>query len=602
MTAATKTIFQVEREARWRVWALFGLLVALFVVFLVPIAVIAGAILWLLQNGDKGTDPTVGSLLPPIGGVLLVALLLSVLFWFLSRRDAAERLIRILHARPLDPNDRFHHRLSDVVDEIRLAGGGPPVRCLTVPTRSMNAFTFSDLNGGACIGVTEGALSNLSRRQLQGVVAHEFGHVLSGDYITATTACLLFGMYSSIQDSIGDEMAGGTAAAPALLVGLLVPLVQAASAVTNAALSRQREWEADAAAVRYTRDPLSLAQALRMMVRSPGGVGYIPDGMSALCIRPTNPEATGFFARAMATHPPVDDRITRLLNTAHVGWDAFLEQDAEAEASLAQRQHASQAPEPDDVAATERLAQMVAAPITAVPVTGPAPVAAAPAVPAAPAPAAPAPAAPAPAAPAPAAPPSAAPVPLAAPSATPPAEAPPAATAPSAAPPAQTTRVGGAAVAPRSPLVAASGVAGAPTPPAGDGGVGRCPSCGGSLERFEYEGADVLICRTCGGRLASTSQVQRILTRREMRFDERQLALAAAVIENGDELRRRDHQRRLSGQTATIACPRCGRPMMRRLYSYDHALEVDFCSMCDLFWFDRDELEALQAIVERQSP
>ena len=133
------------------------------------------------------------------------------------------------------------------------------------------------------------------------------------------------------------------------------------------------------------------------------------------------------------------------------------------------------------------------------------------------------------------------------------------------------------------------------------GGVGRCPSCGGSLERFDYEGADIVICRSCGGRLASTSQVQRILTRREMRLDERQIALAASVIENGDELRRQDHQRRASGQTTTIACPRCGRPMMRRLYSYDYAIEVDYCSVCDLFWFDRDELEALQAIVERQS-
>jgi len=542
---ATKTIFQVEREARWRVWALFGLLVALFVVCLVPLAVIAGCVLWLLQNANRGTALTAGSILPSAGGVLLAALLLALLYWFLSRRGAGERLVRMMHARPLDPNDRFHHQLSDIVDEIRLAAGGPPVRCLTVPTRSMNAFTFSDLHGGACIGVTEGALSNLSRRQLQGVVAHEFGHVLSGDYITATTACLLFGVYSSIQDSIGDEVAAGSGGGPILLLGLFVPLVQAASAVTNAALSRQREWEADAAAVRYTRDPLSLAQALQMMVRSPGGVGYIPDGMSALCIRPTNPSATGFFARATATHPPVDDRITRLLNSAHVGWDAFMKQDAEAEAALVQREHVSRAPEPDDVTATDRLAQMVAAPIVAAPVA------------------------------------------TATPDAAPATPAPPAA---------------GTAAMPPAPLSAGSRAAAAAARPSGEGGVGRCPSCGASLERFDYEGTDVVICRSCGGRLASTSQVQCILTRREMRFDERQLALAAAAVENGDELRRRDHQRRLSGQTATIACPHCGRPMMRRLYSYDHAIEVDFCSVCDLFWFDRDELEALQAIVERQSP
>ena len=403
----------------------------------------------------------------------------------------------------------------------------------------MNAFTFSDLHGGACIGITEGALSNLSRRQLEGcrrprVRSCAVGRLRHGDH---GPACCLACTAAS-RDSIGDEVVAGNS--PVLLLGLLAPLVQAASAVTNAALSRQREWEADAAAVRYTRDPLSLAQALQMMVRSPGGVGCIPDGMSALCIRPANPSATGFFARAMATHPPVDDRITRLLNTAHVGWDAFLKQDAEAEAVLAQREHTSQAPEPGDVAAVDRLAQMVAAPIVAAPVAAATPVAAA--------------------------------------------------SAASAAP-----------LLP-APLVAGSGAAAQPSRPSGEGGVGRCPSCDASLERFDYEGTDVVICRSCGGRLASTSQVQRILTRREMRFDERQLALAAAVIENGDELRRQNHRRRLSGQIATIACPRCGRPMMRRLYSYDYAIEVDYCSMCDLFWFDRDELEALQAIVERQSP
>jgi Zn-finger nucleic acid-binding protein len=51
-----------------------------------------------------------------------------------------------------------------------------------------------------------------------------------------------------------------------------------------------------------------------------------------------------------------------------------------------------------------------------------------------------------------------------------------------------------------------------------------------------------------------------------------------------------------------IACPRCGRTMLRRHYSYDQAVETDYCTVCDLYWFERDELEVLQAIVERQDP
>jgi Zn-dependent protease with chaperone function/Zn-finger nucleic acid-binding protein len=541
-TAGTQTqrsIFQVEREARWRVWALFGLLAAIMLVCVVPVAVVLGGIVWLLRTDGTSTStaagvaPTVGSLLVSAGLVVLVALLLAVAYWYLSRRGARERLIRMMHARALDPSDRFHHRLADIVEEMRLATGSPTVTCLTVPTRALNAFTFSDLKGGACIGVTEGALSRLSREQLQGVVAHEFGHALSGDYVTATSACLLFGIYSGVADTLGGgfETDVRVGAAPVFL-SLIVGLAEAASAVTNAAISRQREWEADAAAARYTHDPLSLAQALRMMLADQSGGGYIPDGMSALCIRPTKLTPNGFLARAMATHPPVNDRITRLLNAAHVSWDQFDAQMAAAQAVAAQQEHATAAPEPPSpTAAQDRLAQLVA------PLAGPA-----------------------------------APIVAALPGVI-------------AGPGGQTGRSGDGQ-----------------TPAGYAGGVGRCPRCGAGLERFDYEGAAVLICRGCGGRLAGAAQVQRILTRREMRFDEGQLEQAAAVVRSGDDLRRADHARRAAGGGGTISCPRCGRPMVRRLYSCDYAVEIDYCNPCGLYWFDRDELEVLQAIVERQQP
>jgi Zn-finger nucleic acid-binding protein len=399
-----------------------------------------------------------------------------------------------------------------------------------------------------------------------------------------------------------------------------VRLAEAASAVTNAAISRQREWEADAAAARHTRDPLSLAQALRMMLTDASGGGYIPEGLSALCIRPTALTPNGFLARATATHPPVNDRITRLLNAAHVSWDQFNAQMAAAQTIAAQQEHATAAPEPPrPTAAQDQLAQLVATPLAAAPVQAPA---VTPAAPPAQPPAAQSPAA---------QPPAAATKPAAA--ATPP---PAAATNPAAAatpPPAAATNPAAAATPPATPLAAQPPAASAPSvtaasivaalpgvgagtggaasqpvggppsgarPPAGPGAVGRCTRCGAGLERFDYEGADVLICRACGGRLAGTSAVQRILTRREMRFDDRQLQQAATVLQNGDDLRRADRARRAAGGGDRVACPRCGRPMMLRLYSYDYAVEVDYCSPCDLFWFDRDELEVLQAMVERQ--
>ena len=348
----TTTMFQIEREARWRVWALFALL--LFMVY-VCIWVVVMAIEFVVEVSMLGTETNRHFLafsLSPRGAVLifLVSALVALFYWYVSRIGARDHMVRVMHAQPLDPDDRFHQRLADIVEEMRIATGGPAIRCLTVATAGMNAFAFSDLHGGACIGVTEGALSRLSRPQLEGVVAHEFGHILSGDYVTVTSACLLFGVYTSLGGALDDAMGVGPSARGApLLIGAialrgLLGLLQVGSAVTNAAISRQREWAADLAAARYTRDPLSLAQALEMMARHPGGGGYIPAGLSALCIRPTDLYPGSAVQRAMATHPPIKDREVRLLNIAHVSWDQFQQQVTVAAQTFEEREHVSSAP------------------------------------------------------------------------------------------------------------------------------------------------------------------------------------------------------------------------------------------------------------------
>ena len=207
----TTTMFQIEREARWRVWALFALL--LFMVY-VCIWVVVMAIEFVVEVSMLGTETNRHFLafsLSPRGAVLifLVSALVALFYWYVSRIGARDHMVRVMHAQPLDPDDRFHQRLADIVEEMRIATGGPAIRCLTVATAGMNAFAFSDLHGGACIGVTEGALSRLSRQQLEGVVAHEFGHILSGDYVTVTSACLLFGVYTSLGGALDDAMGVG---------------------------------------------------------------------------------------------------------------------------------------------------------------------------------------------------------------------------------------------------------------------------------------------------------------------------------------------------------------------------------------------------------
>ncbi len=482
-----RTVFQIEREQRWRIWLLFASLLGIHLAAAWVMTVIVAFSFYL----SFPVYDTVGWVFRPrwIAVILGVAVVLSLVQWFSSQMGGRGRLMRAMHCTPLDPGDRFHRRLANIVEEMRIATGAPKVECVTVKTVGMNAFAFSDLRGGAVIGVTEGALARLSRQQLQAVVAHEFGHVLSGSYVTATVSCLLFGVHSELGDRLEDAaIAGGTTrAAPVILSAVLLRgflwVLQLGSSVTNAALSRERERQADVAAARYTRDPLSLAEALRMIGRHPGGAGFIPPGLAPLCIRDTEARLPGLVGSWQSTHPPISERVAALLALAAVSPAEFERQAEQAGERHDERQHW------------------------------------------------------------------------------------------------------------------------APPPQAGGAGATgmTCPSCAGGLQRADYEGIHVVVCPACGGRLASTDQVQRILARREVGFTDEQRHLADLVAASGDQLRRVAVVAKGHAGAGLIPCPSCAKTMMRRHYSYEYAVEVDQCFICDLLWFEKDELEVLQLLVERRA-
>jgi Zn-dependent protease with chaperone function/Zn-finger nucleic acid-binding protein len=451
-----------------------------------------------------------------IGLILGVALAGSLLYWFSSRIGARGRLLRAMHCEPLDAGDRYHQRLANIVEEMRIATGGPRIECFTVRTLGLNAFAFSDLHGEGIIGVTEGALARLSRQQLQGVVAHELGHILSGNYVTVTVSCLLFGIYSEIGDRLEEAAlaTGSTRAAPFALVAVALRgwlwVLQLASSVTNAALSRERERQADLAAARYTRDPLSLAEALRIISQHPGGAGYIPEGLAPLCIRETQSRIPWLLGSWRITHPPIGERVNVLLALANVSPQDFAQQVDTAAETFAKREH-----------------------WTAAPAAG-----------------------------------------------------------------SSGRRIGvetaGAVLGPEATLVA-------PAARSSSGGVMTCPSCGAALGNVDYEGLRVTVCASCGGRLVRTAEVSKILARREVAFSDEQQRLAGVLAADGDQLRRTARLARGRPGVGLIACPKCAKTMMRRHFSYEHAVEIDFCSICDMFWFEKDELEALQILAEQQT-
>jgi Zn-dependent protease with chaperone function/Zn-finger nucleic acid-binding protein len=535
MDGTQTSFFDVERERRWHIWVLFAVLFAITfaAVWVVTFSIGNAAaivlfdtrLFWLTLTG------------PGLAALLLGSMGVAWLYWRLSRIGAEQRLLAAMCARPLDPDDRYHQRLRNIVDEMAIAGGCSGLRCVVVPTMGMNAFAFSDFDNGGTIGVTEGALARLTRQQLEAVVAHEMAHILAGDCRTVTAACLLFGVYSgalagfAATDVEAEGSRGGPDFAPVALVlhvgfvfvltGTLA-LLALASTLISSAVSRQREYRADAAAVRYTRDPLSLAQALAMMERHPGGAGHIAAGLAALCIRSTESGAWGWLDRLSETHPPTDRRIAALLAFAGVSERQFAASAFAAEDALQQREHFSVPRE------------QVVAPLAAAVAAGLA-----------------------------------------------------------------VADGAGGASAFAGPRGAEQAVAATNVSAVAKAGP-QCPACGSTLRPLEYEGMTVLACSGCGGRLVPGRAMARILARREVGFTDEQRLKAADTAAQGDTLRRAAVLSRGRHDSPLTPCPVCGRTMMRRHYDLQYAVEVDVCLVCDRFWFEKDELEVLQLLVEGQ--
>ncbi len=224
-----------------------------------------------------------------------------------------------------DTIDNDERRLANVVEEIAIASGMPvpPVFFLD-DEPGINAFAAGWSPDDAAIGVTRGALDHLNRRELQGVIAHEFSHIRNGDtrvktriigWVFGITAITVVGRlllqhvwYVPRRRSSKDNSANVL-----VLVGIGLMVVGALGTLfarlIQAAVSRQREFLADASAVQYTRDPSGIGEALLKI----GSMG------AANKVRAAHATETShlFFSTALsagfATHPPLKTRILRLL-------------------------------------------------------------------------------------------------------------------------------------------------------------------------------------------------------------------------------------------------------------------------------------------------
>ncbi len=132
-----------------------------------------------------------------------VALIVGLAHWSISTSNLIEKISVSVGAVPVDGKDAYHKYLQNIVDEVSVAIGGRPLEARVIPTVSMNAFALEDFSGRAVIGVTEGLLTRLNRAQIEAVIGHEAGHIVSGDCLSTTVTCALSEIYEEASSRLG---------------------------------------------------------------------------------------------------------------------------------------------------------------------------------------------------------------------------------------------------------------------------------------------------------------------------------------------------------------------------------------------------------------
>lgn len=272
-----------------------------------------------IQSFDWEIFVTVGC------GVLLLVTLGS-LYKIISLSGGGARVAEMMNGQLIvdDTGDADKQRILNVVEEMAIASGVPVPPVYLMDEKAINAFAAGTSPSNAVIGITRGAIQRLSRDELQGVIAHEFSHILNGDMklnirlIGLLHGILLLGLIGyfilrgSAFRSRNSKNGGGVLA---LGIGLIV-IGYAGTFFGNlikAAVSRQREFLADAAAVQFTRNPDGIGRAL-MRIGGKDTAGIMENPKSAEISHAFFCEGvTSAFGSALATHPPLEERIKRVL-------------------------------------------------------------------------------------------------------------------------------------------------------------------------------------------------------------------------------------------------------------------------------------------------
>ncbi len=251
----------------------------------------------------------------------IVALLVSAAYCAIAYSSGDSMVLKATGSRPVTKREYPH--LYHAIEGLAIAAGMPKPKAYVIEDTALNAFATGRDPKHASITVTTGLLKKLNRQELEGVIGHEMAHIRNYDTRIMVLAAVLVGVTILISDIMlrsllwgraGRRRRGGEGMAVLMIIGLLLAvLAPIAARLIRLAISRRREYAADAGSAILTRYPPGLASALKKISKDPDPLVDKANRATAhLFISTPFRRKRGWLVGLFSTHPPIGDRIRRL--------------------------------------------------------------------------------------------------------------------------------------------------------------------------------------------------------------------------------------------------------------------------------------------------
>ena len=253
---------------------------------------------------------------------LILAAVLAIAMTFGSYYSSDKIVLAISRAKPVEKKDYPH--LYNVVEGLAIAAGLPKPRCYIIDDTAPNAFASGRNPKNSVIVVTKGLLQKLNRVELEGVIAHEMSHIKNYDILVQTLAVVMVGVVALLSDWIlrtflwggrrkKSSSGGGNAAAIIIAVGLVLAVLSPViSQLIRLAVSRKREFLADADGALLTRYPPGLTSALKKLAADREPLEAANKATAHLYIVNPLKNIKGAVNKLFSTHPPIEQRVAAL--------------------------------------------------------------------------------------------------------------------------------------------------------------------------------------------------------------------------------------------------------------------------------------------------